>query len=923
MRETFSSLLQNVAQNVSDRLLHIVPPNLDLHYINDRILAMSHCARAYKPTFSDDGRRNNETNWNTNITPYRGAKRKRSLGNNPADISTFLQNRHDSHYLVFSLSDALPDDRTLFLLRRQLLHWNWESPGKQNSTTPCLSQLMDLCYAIHAYINADTRNVVVISCANGKTRSAIVIACYLKFACLVDTSIQGFATFLQRRCPKLDSTKASMHIPPSLLQFFRNFDDALELGDFANTKPLLLRAVALEGVPVADKPCLDIWDSQQNHVYSSLSNADSAQWADEEGFYKVNRILEGDFCLLCRFGGIYADDLDDPSKVLFRYANSVGFLNSGTYELPKKKVDMMRRYEMSFEEDDFLLTLIFESYWDNPSPTSGLDIDSKQLPVILKGFAALERGWHLLTQHHAAKPVDIDFQSLRTFFPELQKCPDHICKVVLQLSNFDFRQAQHMLLHGPMSQWWRLGDDYDIDSDNDNNTQLDDYQNVESTLDYANPIRPVTPEFTNLDVLNILDDVDETDSLESDQSVLKEPQHSQIRYEPILYPNRGDIVNCFSDLSRKSTKQLFPFNPTGESTRPRIPLHKKKRPRSSNHTESSKKVRGDEIKEEEIETALNVLEKINHTGVTLEDLLNLRQTSSKFRAFQDAKESEDEIETTSSLHDYEMKLKEPEDIRRQDTISVDGDDEDVEGFEIADENDKPGENDQFLGFAVKGAKHDNELKTENDTGDDVPLKDDPEFSKYFKMLKMGLTMDMVKHSLKRDGKDPDIMDLDHNKSLKSQQEKPKALAEGDDPPLKEDPAYVKYFKMLKMGLPMDAVKHAMKRDGCDPSIMDLNHDMSLKSQRGSADDDGPPLKEDPEYEKYFKMLKMGLPMGAVKNALQRDGKDPSIMDLDPNKSVKSQMASEHKSDEDDGPPLKEDPEYEKVSHEGLVNSHVD
>jgi Subunit CCDC53 of WASH complex len=911
MRATFSNLLQNVAQNVSDRLFHIVPPNLDLHYINDRILAMSHCARATMPTFSDDGRKN-EIIWNTNNnnnTTYRGGtKRKRSLGNNPADVSTFLQNRHDSHYLVFSLSEALPDDRSLYLLRRQLLHWKWESPGKQNSTTPCLSQLMDLCYAIHAYLNVDSRNVIVISCANGKTRSAIVIACYLKYACLVDTSIQGFAAFLQRRCPKLDSSKASMHIPPSLLQFFRNFDDALELGDFANTKPLLLRAVALEGVPVADKPCLDIWDSQQNHVYSSLSSNDSAQWADEEGFYKVNRILEGDFCLLCRFGGIYAADMDDPSKVLFRYANSIGFLNSGTYELPKKKVDMMRRYEMSFEEDDFLLTLIFESYWDNPSPTPGLELDSKQLSPILKGYAALERGWHLLTQHHAAKPIDADYHSLRSFFPELQHCPDHICKVGLQLSNFDFRQAQHLLVKGPMREWWRLGNH---DDDNDSNMQLDDCDDLESTFDQPNPIRPVTPEFTPFDVLNILDDDDETDSIESGQSAPREPQHSQIRYEPILYPNRGDVVNSFRGHSKDSAKQSVGFNPIPTSTRPRIPLQKRKRAKPVNHTQSSKKVRGDDTAEEEIETALNALEQINHTGVTLDDLLNLQRTSSKIQAFQGGKEAVDDAESMFSSQDYEIKLKDTGDIRRQDTISVDGDDEDVDGFEIADENDKPGEHDQFLGFAVKGTKQDIELKVDND-GEDVPLKDDPEYSKYFKMLKMGLTIDMVKHSMTRDGKDPAIMDLDHNKSLKSQQEKPKASTDGDDPPLKEDPAYVKYFKMLKMGLPMDAVKHAMKRDGCDPSIMDLNHDMSLKSQRGGAEDDGPPLKEDPEYEKYFKMLKMGLPMGAVQNALLRDGKDPSIMDLDPNKSLKSQMASKP---EDDGPPLKDDPEYEKVSTE--------
>ena len=35
---------------------------------------------------------------------------------------------------------------------------------------------------------------------------------------------------------------------------------------------------------------------------------------------------------------------------------------------------------------------------------------------------------------------------------------------------------------------------------------------------------------------------------------------------------------------------------------------------------------------------------------------------------------------------------------------------------------------------------------------------------------------------------------------------------------------------------------------------------------------------------------MGLPPGAVKNAVQRDGKDPSIMDLDPEKSIAFQLA---------------------------------
>ena len=59
-------------------------------------------------------------------------------------------------------------------------------------------------------------------------------------------------------------------------------------------------------------------------------------------------------------------------------------------------------------------------------------------------------------------------------------------------------------------------------------------------------------------------------------------------------------------------------------------------------------------------------------------------------------------------------------------------------------------------------------------------------------------------------------------------------------------------------------------------------------------------------------------MGAVKNAMQRDSLDPSIMDLDHDKSVASQLQEDEEEDEeeapvDDGPPLKEDPKYRYVS----------
>ena len=46
-----------------------------------------------------------------------------------------------------------------------------------------------------------------------------------------------------------------------------------------------------------------------------------------------------------------------------------------------------------------------------------------------------------------------------------------------------------------------------------------------------------------------------------------------------------------------------------------------------------------------------------------------------------------------------------------------------------------------------------------------------------------------------------------------------------------------------------------------------------------------PIKEMPEYAKYFKMLKMGLPKGAVQNKMMKDDLDPAVLDLDPNRPL--------------------------------------
>ena len=71
-------------------------------------------------------------------------------------------------------------------------------------------------------------------------------------------------------------------------------------------------------------------------------------------------------------------------------------------------------------------------------------------------------------------------------------------------------------------------------------------------------------------------------------------------------------------------------------------------------------------------------------------------------------------------------------------------------------------------------------------------------------------------------------------------------------------------------------------------MLDLDPDKPLPST--TAEDSRLPLKEDPKYAKFFKMLKMGLPRGAVVIKMTADGADPAVLDLDPDKPLPSKAS---------------------------------
>jgi len=77
-------------------------------------------------------------------------------------------------------------------------------------------------------------------------------------------------------------------------------------------------------------------------------------------------------------------------------------------------------------------------------------------------------------------------------------------------------------------------------------------------------------------------------------------------------------------------------------------------------------------------------------------------------------------------------------------------------------------------------------------------------------------------------------------------------------------------------------KEVEKNDDGPKSDNDIDETAVLEKYLDEEEDTDPPLKEDPEYHDYFEGL------AYVKEIITRDGKDPFVMDLDPNKSLKSQ-----------------------------------
>ncbi|CAI5744106.1 unnamed protein product [Peronospora destructor] len=167
----------------------------------------------------------------------------------------------------------------------------------------------------------------------------------------------------------------------------------------------------------------------------------------------------------------------------------------------------------------------------------------------------------------------------------------------------------------------------------------------------------------------------------------------------------------------------------------------------------------------------------------------------------------------------------------------------------------------------------------------IAAKDHPDYLKFFKLLTMGLPAEQVKMKMQASGVDPSILD------------EPDVIIEGAAPSannaaavlmtssgnlVKNDEQYAKFFKLLTMGMPSEQIKLKMSSSGLNPDLLDTPDapmpGSSVAATAAATSNQVMTVKGDPAYEKFFKLLKMGMPAEQVKMKMSAAGVSADLLD---------------------------------------------
>jgi len=187
--------------------------------------------------------------------------------NNIDDLAGFLNTHFNRQYMIWNLAGhgagtSLLYDYTVF--RHQVLTFDLRP------NTISLKMLFDIARSLATWIRLSSKNVAYVHCQNGKLRTGIALACYMRYVGLTTSASEAFQYFLQRR-----SANDKAWVTVTLERYLHYFDKTMELqGTMPNPYPLRLHQIIINTVPNFDGEgaCDPILEIIQNGklIYSSI-----------------------------------------------------------------------------------------------------------------------------------------------------------------------------------------------------------------------------------------------------------------------------------------------------------------------------------------------------------------------------------------------------------------------------------------------------------------------------------------------------------------------------------------------------------------------------------------------------------------------------------------------------------------------------
>ncbi|EGZ07092.1 hypothetical protein PHYSODRAFT_565908 [Phytophthora sojae] len=879
--------------------------------------------------------------------PSCGATDKKQNTVNAEELAQFLDANHRGHFMLFNLN-ALEDAAASVAeaLHEQLLEFNWERDGMKAHTPP-LDLIFRICYALDAWLSLDPQHVALVNCQTGKTRSGVVVACYLLFARLADDPTDAFVEFYRKRWDMKSLTPQALRnkTPPSIQRFLAGFHELLTEHKAPNDKPLLLKAIIFRQLPVELQPCVQIWDDYKlvfctDALHSGEGVAGAAaggetpvlDWNEEDGFFAIlweNGVeLDGGFSILCSFGEDYdnADDVDASSRVLFRYADSTLFLLPGLVTLKKHDLDLMKQYEHGFDEDQFSVDLVLHESNARKPRNSGLVEITKHHVVlpdpamhsnfIRMGFCETPTTFALQCSQNAPN-VALDLlhsKGLSACFAQeaaeiaAKKEQEEAAKDNQKPDSPTESDRQPLLrrqttaeIAAMQSQRSRYSIPTAVDSSLCDTCKEDDYmmrpQIVRCTTSAAVAISLANTLAAATSTAPAPSKVDTKAALLSELKTARKPSETSAassgntKYTLMLkhgVPFEA-VQNCMQKdgVDPSTLKPLSPVEkaPADEGDAVEVADAQKTRLKDMEEYSSYFRMLRMGCPKEAVKQKL-MMDGVDPIILDLGPDAVYDEVKDRIVATQSVSKLQDDIKcvnspTSSSEKDShsEVLLKDHEVYAKYFKMLKMGLPEGAVRQKMkADEVD---ERALDLGGDAPFSKLPKpaEKEVSVDPKNDMKLKDDPKFAKYFKMLQMGLPEGAVRQKMKADGVDDRALELGGD-AMVSQLA---GGSGGNDVKLQDDPTYAKYFKMLKMGLPEGAVRQKMKTEGVDERALDLGGDAFVSELTPSNND--VKLQDDPVYSKYFKMLKMGLPEGAVKQKMVTENADVRALELGPDATV--------------------------------------